>query len=370
MGPSFNDTPSGNEPLPDQQPGAVRAPGPERTTMNTTSATPADTPDRPAPSREGPSGERHHDRRHHDHGHDHEGPGGHRRFGRHGHGRHHGFGSGRRSGPPWAAGWYQDEADDQRSNEGGPGHRFGGFGGARPGHHHRREAFLRAMARGFGPGGPGGPGFGPGGPGGRRGFGGHGGPGGGRGGPWFGEDGPGRKRGERFFERGELRYVILDLVNDQPRHGYDIIRALEEQFSGLYSPSPGTIYPTLQLQEDQGLVVSEPADGKKVYRATDEGRAVLAERADVIQAIRDRIGARPVFEAIGDIRPIVGELWELGQTVMRAASRGDLADEGRVGRLREAIRRAKAEVDTILTVPSGERPEAKPDRAADEPVVL
>ena len=239
-----------------------------------------------------------------------------------------------------------------------------GFG---PMHRHRREALAQAMGRGFGPGDRGGE-RGWGGPrgshGGRRGFGGHGGPGGR--GPWFGEDGPGRQRGERFFERGELRYVILDLINDQPRHGYDVIRALEEQFSGLYSPSPGSVYPTLQLLEDQGFVVSESEDGKKVFRATDEGRAELEKREATLQAIRDRIGARPVFEAIGDIRPIVGELWDLGQTVMRAASRGDLADTERVDRLREAIRRARQEIDEILTVPTVARPGGNPDPKTDE----
>ena len=167
--------------------------------------------------------------------------------------------------------------------------------------------------------------------------------------------------------------MILDLVNDEPRHGYDIIRALEEQFSGLYSPSPGTIYPTLSLLEDQGFVVSEAIGGKKVFRATDAGRAELARQGDTLQAIRDRIGARPVFGAIGDIRPIVGELWDLGQTVMWAASRGDLADEVRIQRLRETIRRARSEIDTILSGPATGRQEAKPDPdpdpADDEPVI-
>ncbi len=356
-------TPSGNRPLPDQQPGANSAPSPERTRMNT-QQTSTDTTGGEQPSTDRQRGEHLDDCRHHHHG----GPGGHRHFGRHGHGRHHGFGPGRWGGPPWAGERHRDDADDQRSDEGGPGRRFGGFRSMR---RHQREAFAQAMARGFGPGGPGsGSGWGGGHRGGRGGrhpfgFGGPGGPDG----PGFGPGGPGGRLRERFFERGELRYVILDLVNDQPRHGYDIIRALEEQFSGLYSPSPGTIYPSLQLLDDQGLVVSESADGKKVFRATDEGRAELAKRSDTLQAIRDRIGARPVFEAIGDIRPIVGELWDLGQTVMRAASRGDLADEERVERLREAIRRAREEIDTILTVPA-EPSQAKPDPTADEPVVL
>ncbi len=356
---TLTNPPGGNQPPIGQQPGATGAPSPERTRMDTTSTN--ETPDGGQPSTDDQRGERFDTHRRHGHHHGRgEHPGEHR-----GPGRHRGFGPGRHGGPDWAGRERDGEPDTNQMPDDGPGRRFMGFGRM---HRHQRDAFAQAMGRGFGPGGPGGPGSGWGGPRGRRGFGGHGGPGDGRGGPWFGEDGPGRQRGERFFARGELRYVILDLVNDQPRHGYDIIRALEEQFSGLYSPSPGSVYPTLQLLEDQSFVVSEQQDGKKVFRATDAGRDELAKRGDTLQAIRDRIGARPVFEAIGDIRPIVGELWDLGQTVMRAASRGDLADGDRVDRLREAIRRARREIDEILTVPVGGRPSGKPDPKADEPV--
>ena len=359
---TLTNPPGGNQPPIGQQPGATGAPSPERTRMDTTSTneTP-ESPDGGQPSTDHQRGERFdmHRRHGHQHGHGaHDGE-------RHGPGWHRGFGPGRPGGPDWAGRERDGDPDTNQMPDDGPGRRFMGFGRM---HRHRRDAFAQAMGRGFGPGGPGGPGSGWGGPRGRRGFGGHGGPGDGRGGPWFGEDGPGRQRGERFFARGELRYVILDLVNDQPRHGYDIIRALEEQFSGLYSPSPGSVYPTLQLLEDQEFVVSEQQDGKKIFRATDAGRAELAKRGDTLQAIRDRIGARPVFEAIGDIRPIVGELWDLGQTVMRAASRGDLADGDRVDRLREAIRRARREIDEVLTVPVGDRPSGKPDPKAEEPV--
>ena len=208
-----------------------------------------------------------------------------------------------------------------------------------------------------GPGGPGfgrgGPGFGPGGPGfgGRRwGFAGRGfGPGG----PGFGPGGPGGPGGrERFFERGELRYVILSLVNDTPRHGYDIIRALEDQFSGFYSPSPGTVYPTLQLLEDQGLVSSNEQDGKKVYQATDAGRAALDERGDMLAAIRDRLAGRGGFGALADVRPLVGDLWELGQTIVQAAAQGH-GDPARIARLREIVARTRDEIEQVLAEPTG-----------------
>ncbi len=106
----------------------------------------------------------------------------------------------------------------------------------------------------------------------RRGFFGPGGPFGPKG-P-FGPDDP----AERFFGRGDLKYVLLDLLQERPMHGYEMIKALEERSHGFYVPSAGSIYPTLQLLEDRELVVSSETNGKKVYSITDAGRAFLAER--------------------------------------------------------------------------------------------
>src|SRR3979409_2501724 len=97
--------------------------------------------------------------------------------------------------------------------------------------------------------------------------------------------------GERMFGRGDLKYVILELLKDQPRHGYDIIRALEERMRGAYRPSPGSVYPTLQMLEDLGYVTSNQQDGKKVYSITDEGRRYLEEQSSTVDDIRSRIAA-------------------------------------------------------------------------------
>jgi DNA-binding PadR family transcriptional regulator len=100
----------------------------------------------------------------------------------------------------------------------------------------------------------------------------------------------GRWRTGRMFEQGDLRYVILRLLEEKPRHGYEIIKALEERFGGSYAPSPGVVYPTLQLLEDQGFArVLPEAGGKKVYEITDEGRAYLTENRDAVDTIFDRI---------------------------------------------------------------------------------
>jgi DNA-binding PadR family transcriptional regulator len=167
---------------------------------------------------------------------------------------------------------------------------------------------------------------------------------GGRGRPW-GRGG----RAERLFDRGDLKYVILDLLWERPRHGYDIIRALEERFHGLYSPSPGTVYPTLQLLEDQDYVTSSQQDGKKVYTLTDAGRAFLAERTETLAAIRARTEAGRGSDAHAELRALMDELRDLAQTVFTRASRRALEDPEKVRRLRGVVARARAEIDAILT---------------------
>jgi len=103
--------------------------------------------------------------------------------------------------------------------------------------------------------------------------------------------GGGRKQRRRthMFESGEVKFVILRLLKEKPRHGYEIIKALEERLAGTYTPSPGTVYPTLQLLEDQGYVRVVEEGGKKVYHITPEGEAFLEENKDAIEDIFDRV---------------------------------------------------------------------------------
>jgi DNA-binding PadR family transcriptional regulator len=90
------------------------------------------------------------------------------------------------------------------------------------------------------------------------------------------------------FERGDIKLVILDLLREKPRHGYDIIQELENKFQGFYSPSSGTVYPTLQLLEDQDMITSDQKTGKKVYTITEVGINYLKEREDDLKAIQER----------------------------------------------------------------------------------
>ncbi len=108
-----------------------------------------------------------------------------------------------------------------------------------------------------------------------------------RGGP-FGMGGGG-PRG-RMFGQGDLRLLLLALIADSPSHGYDLIRTIEAKFAGSYSPSPGTIYPTLTLLEEQELIVgAAEAGGKKSYSATLAGRRFLAENSEQVKALMARI---------------------------------------------------------------------------------
>ena len=129
--------------------------------------------------------------------------------------------------------------------------------------------------------------------------------GGGRGG------GRGGRRG-RMFESGELRLVLLKLIADEPRHGYDLIRALEEMTGGDYAPSPGTIYPTLTLLQDMELI-EEQADEtpRKRFAVTDAGRAHLADKAEEIKGLigrlerhgerHERADRAPIKRAVGNL---------------------------------------------------------------------
>ncbi len=121
-----------------------------------------------------------------------------------------------------------------------------------------------------------------------RGFG-HGGRGfGGR----HGHDGDDRRSRRRMFDGGELRLVLLKLIADEPRHGYDLIRQIEELTGGAYAPSPGVIYPTLTLLDDMGQIAAQQSEGaKKLFAITADGQAELDANGDAIAALIARLAA-------------------------------------------------------------------------------
>jgi DNA-binding PadR family transcriptional regulator len=102
-------------------------------------------------------------------------------------------------------------------------------------------------------------------------------------------EGGGRRR---VFDSGELRLVLLTLIADQPRHGYDLIREIEALSGGSYAPSPGVVYPTLTLLQDMGLIDEAPAEGaRKLFAISEAGTAHLAEQAEAVQAAMAKLAA-------------------------------------------------------------------------------
>lgn len=153
-------------------------------------------------------------------------------------------------------------------------------------------------------------------------------------------DGPGRHGGgrrgrdrKRMFEGGELRLVLLHLIADQPRHGYELIKAIEEMTEGEYAPSPGIVYPTLTMLEDMGLIEeAKSADTKKIYEATAEGRAHLEENADEVEELIERLEGHGRHRRRGQ-RPEIGRA--IGN--LMTALRNRIAEEGWNERLLDEV---------------------------------
>jgi DNA-binding PadR family transcriptional regulator len=152
-------------------------------------------------------------------------------------------------------------------------------------------------------------------------------------------------RRESPFQKGDLKYVILDLIKDKPRYGYEIIRALEERSYGFYTPSPGVVYPTLQMLEEMGCASATERDGKKVYTITEEGLQFLAERKDLADKVKDHMKHHWNPKNIGAIAQIMGELGKLGK-LMGSHSRH--ADPEKMRRIGEVVSRAYQEIEAIL----------------------
>jgi DNA-binding PadR family transcriptional regulator len=183
---------------------------------------------------------------------------------------------------------------------------------------HRR---LFVKRRGFGPGGP---------------FGGN---------PFgespFGQGGPGRQR----QRRGDIKFVLLELVKEQPRHGYELIKILEERSGGFYRPSPGVVYPTLQLLEDEGSMTSEMVEGKRVYTITDAGRKRLEEQEESWGPGFGPRWGRHHSQEMPHLMELHHTIRALSESVMQAARYGT---PEQIQAVQAAIESANKQVHSIL----------------------
>ena len=157
-----------------------------------------------------------------------------------------------------------------------------------------------------------------------------------------------------MFDAGELRLVLLKLIADQPRHGYDLIRAIEELTHGSYAPSPGVIYPTLTMLQDMGLIEEAKGEGaRKAFAVTADGKAHLAEKAErsrrcssgstTLGSDQRKAGGAPIKRAVGNL---LSALWH-------RVTRDDV-DEETPARDRGHPRRGGAEDRAAEILPSGE----------------
>ena len=165
-----------------------------------------------------------------------------------------------------------------------------------------------------------------------------------------------RRRGG-MFESGDMKFVILRLLKEKPRHGYEIIKSLEEKTWGWYTPSAGTVYPTLQLLEDQGYIKAADEDGKKVYHITREGERFLDEHRDVVDDITDRVrDAVRDFTggAMGELNSAFGRLARA--TYKRAWRKGP--EHPAVKRVAAILIKAAEEIDRAWDAEDG--PQATP----------
>lgn len=157
-----------------------------------------------------------------------------------------------------------------------------------------------------------------------------------RGGPFGG-------RGPRMFDPGALRLVVLGLIAEEPRHGYDIIKALEARFQGAYSPSPGAIYPMLQMLEEADLVVSEANGNKRRYAITEQGQAYLAEHAAELARINAQIDE--ASEDAGAVS-LGDEVRGVAKAVFVRVRRGTL-DAAQARTVRDILKKARREIEDL-----------------------
>ncbi|MFC2058748.1 PadR family transcriptional regulator [Chloroflexota bacterium] len=150
---------------------------------------------------------------------------------------------------------------------------------------------------------------------------------------------------KRSFQKGDLKYVVLELIKDKPRYGYEIIRALEERSHGFYSPSPGTVYPTLQMLEEMGYVSSEERDSRKVYTITTEGLDFLKEQGDFTDEIKSQMKDRWDQKDTIKIREIMGAFIGLGRLII---SQADRVDADKMKRIQDVFSRTYTEIESII----------------------
>lgn len=152
----------------------------------------------------------------------------------------------------------------------------------------------------------------------------------------------------RFFGPGEVRLALLSMLGERPMHGYELMKQLEERSGGVYRASAGTIYPTLQQLEDEGLIEADLLEGKKTYRLTEAGRRELDARCEAVERIWYR--ARRWGDWRSAFEPNAAEIYGPAERLVKAAFRavaGERATHDRLERVREILLRTFRELEDL-----------------------
>jgi DNA-binding PadR family transcriptional regulator len=155
--------------------------------------------------------------------------------------------------------------------------------------------------------------------------------------------------GARFFEPGEVRLAILSLLSEGAKHGYQLMRELEERSGGMYRASAGSVYPTLQQLEDEGLIVAEQREGKRIYSLTEAGRAELAKDPEAVRRIWRRAeqweewgqfrNPEAMMDLMHSVKPLMRAVWR--------ASRHAGRHPGGMDRIRDILDRATRDLEAL-----------------------
>lgn len=154
----------------------------------------------------------------------------------------------------------------------------------------------------------------------------------------------GGMRPGRLFDHGDLRYILLKLIAEKPRHGYELIKDIEEQLGGMYSPSPGVVYPTLTLLEELGYITATPEGTKKLYTVTETGTGFLATNKEVVDAIFGRMEEASRAFGGGPAPEIVRAMQNLRSALAVRLRKGPLNGE-QVSAITAILDRAVGEIE-------------------------
>lgn len=154
---------------------------------------------------------------------------------------------------------------------------------------------------------------------------------------------------EKVVKRGDLKYVLLRLLSEGARHGYQLLKEIEDKTQGGYRPSPGSLYPSLIALEEAGYISAEDEDERRVYHITDDGMEILLEKQERVDAVMERAG-----RVAGRHRPNRALLTEMDQdfnelrrTIVRRARQVDF-NLGALRQVRKALERARSEILTAF----------------------